>query len=42
MHTLGEAYRGAPIVPFSAKTGSGKEDLWRQILNVVSDAMPAK
>jgi len=42
MHTLGEAYRGAPIVPFSAKTGSGKEDLWRQIRNVVSDAMPAK
>ena len=42
MHTLGEAYRGAPIVPFSAKTGSGKEDLWRQICNVVSDAMPAK
>jgi GTP-binding protein len=37
MHTLGEAYRGAPIVPFSAKTGSGKEDLWRQIRNVVSD-----
>jgi len=37
MHTLGEAYSGAPIVPFSAKTGSGKEDLWRQIRNVVSD-----
>jgi GTP-binding protein len=37
MHTLGEAYRGAPIVPFSAKTGSGKEDLWREIRNVVSD-----
>jgi GTP-binding protein len=42
MHTLGAAYCGAPIVPFSAKTGSGKEDLWRQIRNVVSDAMPAK
>jgi GTP-binding protein len=42
MHTLGAAYRGAPIVPFSAKTGSGKEDLWRQIRSVVSDAMPAK
>jgi GTP-binding protein len=37
MHALGEAYRGAPIVPFSAKTGSGKEDLWRQIRNVISD-----
>ena len=42
MQMLGEAYRGAPIVPFSAKTGSGKEDLWLQIRNVVSDAMPAK
>jgi GTP-binding protein len=37
MHTLGEAYGGAPIVPFSAKTGIGKEDLWRQIRTVVSD-----
>jgi hypothetical protein len=29
-------------VPFSAKTGSGKEDLWRQIRNVVSDGLAAK
>ena len=31
MHTLGRAYGGVPIVAFSAKTGSGKEDLWSQI-----------
>jgi len=31
MRALGQAYAGAPIVAFSAKTGAGKEELWRQI-----------
>ncbi len=31
MHTLGQAYAGAPIVAFSAKTGVGKDELWQQI-----------
>ncbi len=31
MHTLGQAYTGAPIVAFSAKTGAGKDELWQQI-----------
>ena len=31
MHKLGEAYSGVPMVAFSAKTGAGKEELWRQI-----------
>jgi GTP-binding protein len=31
MRTLGQAYGGATIVAFSAKTGAGKEELWRQI-----------
>jgi len=31
MHTLEQAYGGAPIVAFSTKTGAGKEELWRQI-----------
>ena len=31
MRTLGQAYGGVPIVPFSAKTGAGKEELWQQI-----------
>jgi GTP-binding protein len=31
IRTLGQAYGGIPIVPFSAKTGAGKEELWQQI-----------
>jgi len=31
MGTLGEAYSPVPIVAFSAKTGTGKEELWSQI-----------
>ncbi len=31
IHTLGQAYGAVPIVAFSAKTGVGKEELWRQI-----------
>jgi GTP-binding protein len=31
MHKLGQEYNGAQIIPFSAKTGSGKDELWRQI-----------
>lgn len=36
IRTMGEEYPGADIVPFSAKTGSGKEDLWRRIRTAVS------
>jgi GTP-binding protein len=31
LRNLGQAYPGAPIVPFSAKTGAGKDELWKQI-----------
>ena len=31
LHTLGQAYGGVPIIAFSAKTGTGKEELWSQI-----------
>ncbi len=31
MRTLGQAYGKVPIVPFSAKTGAGKDELWQQI-----------
>jgi GTP-binding protein len=31
MHTLGQAYGGVPIVAFSAKTGTGEDELWAQI-----------
>jgi len=29
--TLEQAYGGAPIIAFSAKTGAGKDELWQQI-----------
>ncbi|MGA3089743.1 MAG: ribosome biogenesis GTP-binding protein YihA/YsxC [Terriglobales bacterium] len=31
LRALGSAYGGVPIVPFSTKTGAGKEELWQQI-----------
>jgi len=37
MHMLGEAYAASPIVAFSAKTGAGKDELWRQIRGFVSE-----
>ena len=32
LRTLGHEYGPAPILPFSAKTGAGKDNLWAQIL----------
>ena len=31
-NTHGQAFAGVPMVAFSAKTGAGKEELWKQIL----------
>jgi len=31
VRALGEAYGRVPMVAFSAKTGTGKEELWSQI-----------
>ena len=31
LRTLGERHAGARVVPFSAKTGSGKDELWGEI-----------
>jgi GTP-binding protein len=31
MRTLSQEYVGAPIIAFSAKTGAGKEEIWKQI-----------
>jgi GTP-binding protein len=36
MRQLGQAYGGVPIVAFSAKTGSGKDELWNQIRASIS------
>jgi GTP-binding protein len=31
IRALGEAYGGAPVIAFSAKTGAGKDELWQKI-----------
>jgi GTP-binding protein len=36
LKTLGQEYAGATIIPFSAKTGAGKDDLWGLIRDSVS------
>jgi len=36
MHRLGQAYPGVPVLPFSAKTGAGKEELWSRIRGSLS------
>jgi GTP-binding protein len=35
LRTLGQEYAQTPLVPFSAKTGAGKDDLWAQILRAI-------
>ena len=37
LRTLGQEYAPTPIVPFSAKTGTGKDDLWARILHSISN-----
>jgi GTP-binding protein len=37
LQTLGQEYTQTPILPFSAKTGAGKDDLWAQILLSISN-----
>jgi GTP-binding protein len=37
LRTLSEEYAQTPMVPFSAKTGTGKDDLWAQILRALSN-----
>lgn len=31
LRTLGEQYPSARLLPYSAKTGSGREELWKEI-----------
>ncbi len=38
LKTLGQEYPGATILPFSAKTGAGKDDLWGLIRRSLSKA----
>jgi GTP-binding protein len=41
LQTLGQEYTHVPILPFSAKTGAGKDDVWAQILLSISN-FPAR
>ncbi|MGC1785940.1 MAG: ribosome biogenesis GTP-binding protein YihA/YsxC [Terriglobales bacterium] len=36
MHNLAEAYKGAPLVAFSAKSGAGKDELWHRVRAAVA------
>jgi GTP-binding protein len=40
MRKLGQEYPGVPMVPFSAKTGTGKDELWDQIRIAVENFLP--
>jgi GTP-binding protein len=37
LRALSEEYADTPILPFSAKTGAGKDDLWARILHSTSN-----
>lgn len=38
LKTLGGAYPGTSIIPFSAKTGAGKDELWNLIRRTITDS----
>ena len=40
LRTLGEEYPGTSIVPFSAKTGAGKDEVWDLIRRALEDSPP--
>ncbi|HEX9112379.1 MAG TPA: ribosome biogenesis GTP-binding protein YihA/YsxC [Terriglobales bacterium] len=42
LRTLSQEYAQTPMVPFSAKTGAGKDDLWAQILRAISNFPASK
>lgn len=38
LRTLGEQYPSASMLPYSAKTGAGRDELWKQIRQVIPSA----
>lgn len=42
LRTFGERYPSARLVPYSAKTGAGRDELWKQIRDVIQPASAAK
>ena len=41
LRALGEQYPSARLLPFSAKTGAGRDELWQHIRQVVSNSVNA-
>jgi GTP-binding protein len=41
LRTLGEQYPSASLLPYSSKTGAGREELWKQIRQVAQQATEA-
>ena len=42
LRTLASEFPAARIVPFSARTGAGKEDLWKEIRNALTPSQSAQ
>ena len=42
LRTLGEQYPGARLLPYSAKTGAGRDELWKQIRQVAGEKTTAE
>jgi GTP-binding protein len=42
LRTLGEQYPSARLLPFSAKTGTGREELWKQIREAAQLSQPSE
>jgi GTP-binding protein len=40
MHNFAQEFQGAPILPFSAKTGTGRDELWREIQQAAKLVQP--
>jgi len=40
LHALAQAYPAAQILPYSARTGAGRQELWQEIRNQTSDFGP--
>jgi GTP-binding protein EngB required for normal cell division len=41
LKSLTEAYPTAPVIPFSAKTRAGRDELWNKIRQSVTEFSPA-
>jgi GTP-binding protein len=37
LKNLGDAYPSAPVIPFSAKTGAGRQEVWNRIRTAAAD-----